>query len=142
MSRGDHIRVRRLGYWHHGIDCGDGTVIHYSGELFDNKRHASIQRTSMAEFTRGGCVETVVHDKSDNPDCVMMRAESRLGESGYGIFTNNCEHFARWCQTGRHESPQVRSLLRTAALCCASMAGLVASAIIVNMRRSTRHRHA
>ena len=96
----------------------------------------------MAEFTRGGCVETVVRDESDNPDCVMMRAESRLGEAGYGIFTNNCEHFARWCQTGRHESPQVRSLLRTAALCCASMAGLIASTIIVGMRRSARHRHA
>ena len=24
MAKGDHIRVRRSGYWHHGIDCGDG----------------------------------------------------------------------------------------------------------------------
>jgi len=142
MARGDHVRVRRLGYWHHGIDCGDGTVIHYSGELFDNKRNASVQRTPMGEFARGGRVETVVHDELDTPDCVMMRAESRLGDSGYRILLNNCEHFARWCKTGRHESRQVRSLLRTAGLLCASMAGLVASTIIVNVRRSTRHRHA
>jgi Lecithin retinol acyltransferase len=33
MARGDHIYVHRLGYTHHGINCGDGTVIHYTDEV-------------------------------------------------------------------------------------------------------------
>ena len=142
MSRGDHVRVRRLGYWHHGIDCGDGAVIHYSGELFDQKRNAAVQRTPLTEFARGGRVETVFYDEADSPDCVIMRAESRLGESEYRVLINNCEHFARWCKTGRHESRQVKNVLRTAGLLCASMAGIIASAIIVNVRRANRQRHA
>jgi hypothetical protein len=26
MAKGDHIKVRRLVYSHHGIDCGDGSL--------------------------------------------------------------------------------------------------------------------
>lgn len=142
MSRGDHVRVRRLGYWHHGIDCGDGAVIHYSGELFDQKRNAVVQRTPMAEFARGGRIETVFYDDGDSSDCVLMRAESRIGEANYQVLFNNCEHFARWCKTGRHESRQVKSLFRTAGLLCASAAGIVASAIVIHVRRASRQRHA
>jgi hypothetical protein len=36
------------GYTHHGIDCSDGSVIHYSGEL-GKKTEASTRRTSFAE---------------------------------------------------------------------------------------------
>ncbi|MFN3326267.1 MAG: lecithin retinol acyltransferase family protein [Bryobacteraceae bacterium] len=32
MARSDHIFCRRFGYTHHGIDAGDGTVTHYTGE--------------------------------------------------------------------------------------------------------------
>jgi hypothetical protein len=38
---------------------------------------------------------------------VIQRAESRLGEVEYGIFENNCEHFATWCVTGEANSAQV-----------------------------------
>ena len=45
MGKGDHIRVKRAGgvYYHHGLDVGDGYVIHYSGEVA-RKRNASIRR--------------------------------------------------------------------------------------------------
>ena len=29
MAIGDHIFVQCTGYSHHGIDCGDGSVIHF-----------------------------------------------------------------------------------------------------------------
>jgi len=32
MKRGDHIKVSRGLYSHHGIFAGNGQVIHYSGE--------------------------------------------------------------------------------------------------------------
>jgi hypothetical protein len=30
-----------------------------------------------------------------------------LGEQQYQLLTNNCEHFASWCKTGRNESQQL-----------------------------------
>ena len=41
------------------------------------------------------------------PKIVVQRAESRLGEQRYDLLTNNCEHFATWCKTGRQESEQL-----------------------------------
>ncbi|HVN43438.1 MAG TPA: lecithin retinol acyltransferase family protein [Steroidobacteraceae bacterium] len=57
MARADHIMVPRLGgvFVHHGIDCGDGTVIHFTGETWATPR--SVQRTSLQEFARGTAVK-------------------------------------------------------------------------------------
>lgn len=108
MARGDQIYVMRplMGlnsvYEHHGIDCGDGTVIHYrKGD------EAVISRTSYASFAKGNPVFTKRYTASYIPDVVLERAESRLGERQYNLLTNNCEHFANWCKTGRNESQQV-----------------------------------
>lgn len=53
MARADHIMVPRLRglFVHHGIDCGDGTVIHFTGETWTTPR--SVQRTTLQEFARG-----------------------------------------------------------------------------------------
>lgn len=52
MSRGDHIYINYGAYTHHGIDCGDGTVIDHPGGL-SQKFHAAISRTSKASFASG-----------------------------------------------------------------------------------------
>ncbi len=109
MARGDQIYVMRPlinmegAYEHHGIDCGDGTVIHYykGGEV------ATIARTSMEMFARGNPVYVKPYSISYVPDVVVERAESRLGEQGYDLLTNNCEHFATWCKVGKNESQQL-----------------------------------
>ncbi|NIA13428.1 MAG: hypothetical protein GWP08_05055 [Nitrospiraceae bacterium] len=144
MTRGDHIRVRRRrGYWHHGIDCGDGTVIHYAGEPF-RKRHAVITRTSYAEFVRDNPVKTVRHGDADDPDTVLERATGRLGEACYHVVFNNCEHFARWCATGRHESKQIVRALRAAgAVCLAAGVVVTAAGVVITgalARRLARRR--
>ena len=36
------------------------------------------------------------------PDEVCKRAYNRLGEKGYSVVKNNCEHFASWCKTGTY----------------------------------------
>lgn len=114
MARGDHIRVRRPGgYWHHGIDCGDGTVIHYTGEPIE-KLDARIRRTPLEGFLRGGRLRTVKYRSASDPETVVQRAQSRLGEGMYHLVSNNCEHFAHWCKTGLSESGQVRKVIRTA----------------------------
>ena len=53
MARADHITVPRLGglFVHHGIDCGDGTVIHFTGDDWADPRR--VRRTTLQEFARG-----------------------------------------------------------------------------------------
>ena len=108
MARGDHIRVRRFLYRHEGIDCGDGTVIHYTGTLW-KRRNAQVKRTPLDRFVgRSKKVEIVTYAEEVSPEEVMDRAEGRLGERKYSLLFNNCEHFATWCKTGIADSRQVR----------------------------------
>jgi hypothetical protein len=111
MARGDQIYVFREFlnlqgvYEHHGIDCGDGTVIHY------RKPSETIERTSLATFTQGKKVYERQYPTSFLPDAVIQRAKSRLGERKYNLLFNNCEHFATWCKTGFSDSQQVRDFV-------------------------------
>jgi hypothetical protein len=109
LARGDHIYVERMGglYSHHGIDCGDGTVVHYWTE--ELPLASSIQRTTLEEFADGGLVRVRDYDACDPPDVVTGRALRSLGAGGFDPLTSNCEHFAVWCKTGRVESSQARS---------------------------------
>jgi len=109
MARGDQIYVMRplVGmdsvYQHHGIDCGEGTVIHY----YKGGGEPVISRTTMETFALGNPVYLYKVPVSFIPDLVIERAESRLGERQYNLMTNNCEHFASWCKTGRNVSQQL-----------------------------------
>lgn len=106
MARGDQVYVMRdvmgVPYHHHGIDGGDGSIIHYR-----KVGTATVTRTSTESFARGNPVYTLPRPMSFIPDVVMARAESRLGEQRYNLFFNNCEHFANWCKTGENVSPQL-----------------------------------
>ena len=113
MAKGDHIRVKRIVglYTHHGIDMGDGTVIHLSGEIADLGGSARVERVSKEIFAAGGEIEVVEYSIQYDPDDVCRRAERRLGEKGYGAILNNCEHFARECKTGDHQSDQANTVV-------------------------------
>lgn len=109
MAKGDHLYVSRGTYFHHGIDCGDGTVIHY-------REGESITRSSEPFFALGETVCVKPYSDSDSPDVVIERATSRLGERDYHIVFNNCEHFAAWCKTGKHRSHQVENIAAATAI--------------------------
>ena len=89
-------------YEHHGIDCGDRTVIHYS-----KSGEATIARTSREAFARGSRIYAKNQPTAFISDVVIDRAESRLGERQYDLFFNNCEHFANWCKTGDSSCQQL-----------------------------------
>lgn len=113
MAKGDRIYVYRNWkhleglYQHHGIDCGDGTVIHY------RKPSEVIEQTSYATFSRGNPVYVVEYGNGFvyTTDAVVERAKSRLGEKQYNLLFNNCEHFASWCKTGESHSRQIHDFL-------------------------------
>ena len=113
MALGDQLYVDREFlkqdgvYKHHGIDCGDGTVIHY------RKPSEIVERTSLATFGRGNpvYVKEYLQGFCFIPEVVVERAESRLGEDKYNLLFNNCEHFATWCKTGISDSKQIRDFI-------------------------------
>lgn len=113
MAQGDQIYVLRPYlqiqglYEHHGIDCGDGTVIHY------RKTNEIISRTPLLTFSHGLKVYLKEYLTSFCfvPEIVIQRAISRLGEQEYNLLFNNCEHFATWCKTGISYSKQIRDFL-------------------------------
>jgi hypothetical protein len=111
MTRGDQIYVMREWlnlqgvYEHHGIDCGDGTVIHY------RKPSETIEQTSMETFTRGGRIYRRQYTVCYIAETAIARAQSRLGERQYNLLYNNCEHFATWCKTGNSQSLQIDNFI-------------------------------
>lgn len=113
MAKGDQIYVLREFlniqgvYEHHGIDCGDGSVIHL------RKGTDTIERTSWATFVYDAKSKVYIRQYRAGflPEVVVHRAESRLGERRYNLLFNNCEHFATWCKTGVSESQQVKDFI-------------------------------
>lgn len=117
MAKGDHIYVNcntvGIPYQHHGIDVGDGTVIHLAPTdgsriaFSDKSDRFSVRRDSIESFCRGVQPITVVHDKMRTADEVVAVAEAQIGRCGYSLLDGNCEHFARLCACGRSESLQI-----------------------------------
>jgi hypothetical protein len=131
-SYGQHLRVNRGLYWHHAVSVGDRRVIHFTGAA-SRKADATIRYDSVEAFAAGGRVQMVNYKRRYSPAQVVQNALSRLGQSGYHAFGNNCEHFARWCMTGEHRSAEAeRKTASTAgvasgtALASAATAGATA----------------
>jgi len=100
-------------YKHYGVYIGDNKVVHfapYEGPdiSFEN---GIIHETTLDSFLRGRDLQLALDAKPAYSEReIVQRARSRLGEKGYNIVTNNCEHFARWCVTGKSVSTQVENV--------------------------------
>ena len=112
--RGDHLRAGVPGAPHHdGIYLGDNRVIHLTGGEGGGKPNARVRIDSIAVFASGRPVTIRPYAGHDDPDAIVARAMSKLGEGNYHLIFNNCQHFARWCATGDHHSEQVTSVAAT-----------------------------
>lgn len=130
--RGDHIYVKRIGYTHHGVEVDNGEVIHFTGTP-GNKRGAQIRRTTLVEFTGvRGRLRYRRYGKALPADVAVERAESKLGQSGYSLFSNNCEHFATWCVYDQSKSTQVNGAKAVGAVATSTATGAAASVGIVS----------
>lgn len=135
MARGERLEVRRwlagsaVAYWHHGIDMGDGTVVHARPHDFRNPfGGGSVVQTSLAEFADGEDVRTTATPAAVfPPEEVARRAAAHVGRDGYCPVVANCEHFATWCATGERRSRQVEAVVRRVVTVAATVvAGIVA----------------
>ena len=83
MARGDHVFVRRgRRYTHHGIDCGDGTVIHFVRARGAVRR---VERTSVTDFADGSLVQVRPYRERLPVEEIVANAESRLGWEDYHL---------------------------------------------------------
>ncbi len=137
MPRGDRVRVERklvgsaVVYMHHGIDVGDGTVVHARPDDFRNPLGGGrVERTTLAEFADGGAVLVTTEPAARySADEIVARALAHVGRPGYCPVVDNCEHFATWCATGDRASRQVDIVMgRVAAAASRAVAALSARA--------------
>ncbi|WP_296826834.1 lecithin retinol acyltransferase family protein [uncultured Megasphaera sp.] len=115
--KGDHIRVKRYDglYAHHGIYVSDEEVIHFTGTGDDSVLDWSqcrVIKTSLARFLAGGTLEVKDYTDDEFSDLyaveqIVQYARFCLGDSGYHLIFNNCEHFANACTLGAYRSHQV-----------------------------------
>lgn len=128
MTRGDHIYVDRACCTRHGIDVGDGRVIHVRGAL--GMSNASIRFATLQEFTQGGEVNVRKYDQRLGPDEAVARAESKVGARDQHLFGRHDEFFASWCVAGSNTSGQLSGAVAgggfDAATAAAGAAGLAA----------------
>ena len=106
-----HLSVRRVGYTHHGIALGDGTVVHFTGEPL-HKTDARVQRTSLEAFLRGGLEreKCVPRQLMLHRSLTGLLALLHIGLSNYHLRDRNCEHFALYCQSGSWHSHQIHDI--------------------------------
>ena len=119
-KKGDHIRVDRGLYNHHGIYISDSEVIHFTGRDADNILDWSnneVINTNLEEFKRGDILEVKSYTDEEIYDLypishIVNYSRACLGDKGYNLIFNNCEHFANVCTLGRFRSTQVQEFFK------------------------------
>ena len=115
-TAGSMIRVESGSIHHYGVYVSDDEVIQFGLAPIlrpgQKDSEVTVLSTDLGTFLNGGACETAVFTPEETathptPAEAISTARSRMGEGGYHILYNNCEHFANECVTGKHYSAQV-----------------------------------
>lgn len=109
---GDIIRTKISFYHHYGIYISDDEIIQFGLPDDPGKPAEQIHviATNIDVFLNGGELETASPEiaevkKIRSKNEIIATARSRIGEDGYDILHNNCEHFVFSCAFGEGSSP-------------------------------------
>lgn len=116
---GDMIRIKTGSIYHYGVYCSDQEVMQFG--LAPNLRQnvadnlIEVCSSTIDEFVQDSFLEVAQLDKKElkkrvPPKKTVQLAKSRLGEKGYNIIYNNCEHFAYECVMGEKKCSQADDL--------------------------------
>ncbi len=120
----DMIRVKNGAIYHFGIYISDNEIIQFGPppNLFESTlvNDITVISTNIDYFLQGGFLEVSVCDKNEathrfKSQQIIKNARQRLGEGGYNILNNNCEHFVYECVFGEHKCTQtddIRALFK------------------------------
>ena len=113
---GAHIRVKTGSFYHHGIYIGNGEVVQFGLplDIYGDPSEIKIMRSSLKDFcpSESSFIEVYRFSpkeakKKQSDEAIVKAALSHVGEGGYNVFTNNCEHFANFCVYGEKVSSQI-----------------------------------
>lgn len=118
---GDMVRVKVGPIDHYGVFVSGQEVIQFGHPRRDitaanPKEDIRIFASSAAEFAAGGMIETAEMNlcerlKRHSRRKTIALARARIGENGYDILHNNCEHFANWCVFGKNVCSQTDQIV-------------------------------
>lgn len=119
---GDMVRVKIGQLYHYGIFVSENEVIQFGPPpvsrslLKDSELQVCV--TDVYGFLCGGFMEVAEAERKErikrrSAEQTVEAARARVGERGYHILYNNCEHFAYECALGEKYSSQTEAL-RTA----------------------------
>ena len=122
---GDMVRIKAGNIYHYGIFASETEIIQFGlapdRQLNIPNSEIQVCTSDFKEFSRGENVEVGVCEnpteaaKRRSPTATVEAARAALGQRGYSIIHNNCEHFAYTCATGERFCSQtvgVRELFR------------------------------
>lgn len=114
---GDIVRVSLGTIYHYGIFVSEEEVIQFGLPPTPNRKPEDVEVLSapVSDFLAGGflevgCPEGREKKRRRTPRETVSAARKRLGERGYDILRNNCEHFANECAFGEKFSSMTESL--------------------------------
>lgn len=134
---GDQLRAKRdldilpgMTYYHHGIYIGEGRVIQFGSraEVLDVNQ-AEVLESSLEGFIKTSDLEIASYTSEELKEKrsvseIVEIAKSRLGEKGYSITENNCEHFCNEVMFDKKISYQIEELKQNGAYMLLKMLGL------------------
>ncbi len=116
---GDMIRIQLGSFYHMGIFVSENEIIQFGlppvPEYRTDLDKVEVVATDIDVFSCGKIVEVAQMSLKEklrrfSPQKTIELARSRIGEKGYNIIHNNCEHFAYECVFGIKYCSQVESL--------------------------------
>ncbi len=119
---GDMIRTKVSFYHHYGIFVSPECVIQFGlpDDVSRPAEEVKVLASDIYTFLQGGELEVAKLDLDEtsrrrSPKDTVAFAQERIGQGGYDILHNNCEHFANLCVFGESRShflQDVREKLR------------------------------
>ncbi|MEE1074704.1 MAG: lecithin retinol acyltransferase family protein [Acutalibacteraceae bacterium] len=114
---GDIIRTKVTFYHHYGIFINENRIIQFGlpDNVYTPAEEIKVLATDIYTFLQGGELEVGKPTRQElknmrSPEEIVKLAESRLGQGGYDILHNNCEHFVNECAFGEHNSEFLSSV--------------------------------
>ncbi|MBR2969673.1 MAG: lecithin retinol acyltransferase family protein [Clostridia bacterium] len=113
---GDAVRVNMGMYYHYGICTGEDRIVQFGLPVINlNPEDVRVCATDIETFLSNKFAEVMVLSKKETKTVNDIKtrieiAEKSIGEAGYNILHNNCEHFVNRCLFNSGKSSQVEDV--------------------------------
>ena len=115
---GDMVRVCLGEVYHFGIYVSDEEIIQFGPPpttILRKDEDIEVCVTDIEDFLLGKFLEVAEYDRKEKKKArsaeeIIELARGRIGEKGYSILYNNCEHFVHECVFGEKYWSQTENI--------------------------------